>query len=206
MRGLGHSIGARHVRVTAAAARERPRFASFQVAFDFRSDLPPLQERIDIALNLRLVSTVFGDDLHDEIILAPKRRYFLVGELVPLRLDFLQDRLLVRDDGFRFCGRILGYICHESISPKLSVKYPLNDHHSNDQINICAEGKKYKPWLGKKMSNWRMFVCRYAREAILHQLENIEDYRLARRRLARGGTRMTAKSLEQQLKKRAKRR
>lgn len=45
----------------------------------------------------------------------------------------------------------------------------------------------------------------YAREAILRQLEDIEDYYLARRRLARGGPRVTLESLEQQLKRRAKR-
>jgi RHH-type transcriptional regulator, rel operon repressor / antitoxin RelB len=45
----------------------------------------------------------------------------------------------------------------------------------------------------------------YAREAILRQLEDIEDYYLARRRLARGGPRVTLATLEQQLKRRTKR-
>jgi RHH-type rel operon transcriptional repressor/antitoxin RelB len=40
----------------------------------------------------------------------------------------------------------------------------------------------------------------YAREAIVRQLEDIEDYYLARRRLARGGPRVTLESLERQLK------
>jgi RHH-type transcriptional regulator, rel operon repressor / antitoxin RelB len=44
----------------------------------------------------------------------------------------------------------------------------------------------------------------YAREAILRQIEDIEDYYLARRRLARGGSRVTLESLERDLKKRAK--
>jgi len=43
----------------------------------------------------------------------------------------------------------------------------------------------------------------YAREAILRQIEDIEDYYLARRRLARGGSRVTLESLERDLKKRA---
>jgi RHH-type rel operon transcriptional repressor/antitoxin RelB len=46
----------------------------------------------------------------------------------------------------------------------------------------------------------------YAREAILRQLEDIEDDYLARRRLARGGARVTLERLEQQLKTRTKRR
>ena len=45
----------------------------------------------------------------------------------------------------------------------------------------------------------------YAREAILRQIEDIEDYYLARRRLRRGGARVTLESLERDLKKRTKR-
>ena len=45
----------------------------------------------------------------------------------------------------------------------------------------------------------------YAREAILRQLEDIEDYYLARRRLARSGSRVTLESLERDLKGRTKR-
>jgi RHH-type rel operon transcriptional repressor/antitoxin RelB len=45
----------------------------------------------------------------------------------------------------------------------------------------------------------------YAREAIVRQLEDIEDFYLARRRLARGGSRVTLETLERQLKQRTKR-
>jgi RHH-type rel operon transcriptional repressor/antitoxin RelB len=45
----------------------------------------------------------------------------------------------------------------------------------------------------------------YAREAILRQIEDIEDYYLARRRLSRGGPRLPLESLERDLKKRTKR-
>jgi RHH-type transcriptional regulator, rel operon repressor / antitoxin RelB len=45
----------------------------------------------------------------------------------------------------------------------------------------------------------------YAREAILRQIEDIEDDYLARRRLARGGSRVTLESLERALKRRTKR-
>ena len=41
----------------------------------------------------------------------------------------------------------------------------------------------------------------YAREAILRHIEDIEDYYLARRRLGRGGPRVTLESLERDLKK-----
>ena len=42
----------------------------------------------------------------------------------------------------------------------------------------------------------------YAREAIVRQIEDIEDYYLARRRLTRGGPRVTLESLERHAKKR----
>jgi RHH-type rel operon transcriptional repressor/antitoxin RelB len=45
----------------------------------------------------------------------------------------------------------------------------------------------------------------YAREAIVRQIEDIEDYYLARRRFARGGSRVTLESLERGLKRRTKR-
>ena len=45
----------------------------------------------------------------------------------------------------------------------------------------------------------------YAREAILRQIEDIEDYYLAQRRISRGGSRVTLESLERDLKKRSKR-
>lgn len=45
----------------------------------------------------------------------------------------------------------------------------------------------------------------YAREAILRQIEDIEDYYLAKRRLGRGGPRVSLEALERQAKKRAKR-
>jgi predicted DNA-binding protein len=46
---------------------------------------------------------------------------------------------------------------------------------------------------------------RATREAIVRQLEDIEDCYLARRRLARGGRRVTLESLERQLEKQTKR-
>ena len=45
----------------------------------------------------------------------------------------------------------------------------------------------------------------YAREAILRQIEDIEDYYLAQRRLGRAGPRVTLENLERNLKSRKKR-
>lgn len=56
--------------------------------------------------------------------------------------------------------------------------------------------------LAKKTGRTKSY---YAREAILRQIEDIEDEYLARRRLARGGSRLTLESLERDLKRRAKR-
>jgi RHH-type rel operon transcriptional repressor/antitoxin RelB len=52
--------------------------------------------------------------------------------------------------------------------------------------------------LAKKAGRTKSF---YAREAIVRQIEDIEDDYLARRRLARGGLRVTLESLERQLKR-----
>jgi RHH-type rel operon transcriptional repressor/antitoxin RelB len=51
--------------------------------------------------------------------------------------------------------------------------------------------------LAKKTGRTKSF---YAREAILRQIEDIEDDYLARQRLARGGPRVTLKSLERAIK------
>jgi RHH-type transcriptional regulator, rel operon repressor / antitoxin RelB len=56
--------------------------------------------------------------------------------------------------------------------------------------------------LAKKTGRTKSF---YAREAILRQIEDIEDYYLARRRLARGGPRVTLESVERRVKKAAAR-
>jgi RHH-type rel operon transcriptional repressor/antitoxin RelB len=50
--------------------------------------------------------------------------------------------------------------------------------------------------LAKKTGRTKSF---YAREAILRHIEDIEDYHLARRRLARKGQRMTLDQLEDEL-------
>ena len=42
----------------------------------------------------------------------------------------------------------------------------------------------------------------YAREAIVRQIEDIEDYYLAKRRLARDGARVPLEAIERRLKKR----
>lgn len=56
--------------------------------------------------------------------------------------------------------------------------------------------------LAKKTGRSKSF---YAREAILRQIEDIEDYYLATRRLARKGPRVTLESLERDIAKRSKR-
>jgi len=50
--------------------------------------------------------------------------------------------------------------------------------------------------LAKKTGRSKSF---YAREAILRHLEDLEDYHLARRRLARKATRVTLEELEREL-------
>jgi RHH-type rel operon transcriptional repressor/antitoxin RelB len=69
-------------------------------------------------------------------------------------------------------------------------------------LRLPAEIEQRLDALAKKTGRSKSY---YAREAILRQLEDIEDYYLARGRLARGGTRVTLESLERQLKRAPKR-
>jgi RHH-type rel operon transcriptional repressor/antitoxin RelB len=69
-------------------------------------------------------------------------------------------------------------------------------------LRLPPEIEKRLDILAKKTGRTKSF---YAREAILRQLEDIEDYYLARRRLSRGGRRVTLETLERQLETRAKR-
>jgi RHH-type transcriptional regulator, rel operon repressor / antitoxin RelB len=69
-------------------------------------------------------------------------------------------------------------------------------------LRLPAEIEERLDALARKTGRSKSY---YAREATLRQLEDIEDYYLARRRLARGGPRVTLESLEQQLKRRKKR-
>ena len=56
--------------------------------------------------------------------------------------------------------------------------------------------------LAKKTGRTKSY---YAREAIVRQIEDIEDYYLARRRLASDGPRTTLESLERRMKARKRR-
>ncbi|HZS64559.1 MAG TPA: TraY domain-containing protein [Xanthobacteraceae bacterium] len=73
-------------------------------------------------------------------------------------------------------------------------------------LRLPPEIEKRLDALAKKTGRTKSF---YAREAILRQIEDIEDYYLAKRRLARGGARVTLEQLERQVqadtKKTAKR-
>jgi RHH-type transcriptional regulator, rel operon repressor / antitoxin RelB len=69
-------------------------------------------------------------------------------------------------------------------------------------LRLPAEIERRLDALAKKTSRSKSY---YAREAILRQIEDIEDYYLARRRLARGGSRVALESLERQLKRRTNR-
>jgi RHH-type rel operon transcriptional repressor/antitoxin RelB len=69
-------------------------------------------------------------------------------------------------------------------------------------LRLPPEIEKRLDVLAKKTGRTKSF---YAREAILRQIEDIEDLYLARRRLARGGPRVPLEKLEQQANKRAPR-
>jgi RHH-type rel operon transcriptional repressor/antitoxin RelB len=60
-------------------------------------------------------------------------------------------------------------------------------------LRLPAEIEKRLENLAKKTGRTKSF---YAREALLRHIEDLEDEHLARRRLARGGQRVTLEELE----------
>ena len=64
-------------------------------------------------------------------------------------------------------------------------------------LRLPPDVEKRLAALAKKTGRSKSF---YAREAILRHLEDLEDYHLAQRRLARGGERVTLKELERELR------
>ena len=63
-------------------------------------------------------------------------------------------------------------------------------------LRLPTEIEKRLAALAKKTGRTKSF---YAREAILRHIEDIEDYHLASRRLARRGKRVTLEQLESEL-------
>jgi RHH-type rel operon transcriptional repressor/antitoxin RelB len=63
-------------------------------------------------------------------------------------------------------------------------------------LRLPPEIEKRLEILAKKTGRSKSY---YAREAILRHLEDLEDYHLARRRLARGGERISLEQLEDEL-------
>jgi RHH-type rel operon transcriptional repressor/antitoxin RelB len=63
-------------------------------------------------------------------------------------------------------------------------------------LRLPAQIEKRLNSLAKKTGRSKSF---YAREAILRHLEDLEDYHLARRRLARKTARVTLEELEREL-------
>ena len=63
-------------------------------------------------------------------------------------------------------------------------------------LRLPPEIEKRLTALAKKTGRTKSF---YAREAILRHIEDIEDYHLASRRLARRGKRVTLEQLEKEL-------
>jgi RHH-type rel operon transcriptional repressor/antitoxin RelB len=63
-------------------------------------------------------------------------------------------------------------------------------------LRLPAKLEKRLDALAKKTGRTKSF---YAREAILRHIEDLEDYHLAKRRLARKGTPITLEELDQEL-------
>lgn len=63
-------------------------------------------------------------------------------------------------------------------------------------LRLPIEIEKRLAALARKTGRTKSF---YAREAILRHIEDIEDYHLASKRLARGGKRVTLEQLENEI-------
>ena len=84
---------------------------------ELASNLPALDQDVDIALSLSLPEAVLSGALRHEIVVVLERGQILVGELAPFRPDLREDDLLGLDRSFGFRGgRIGSNICHVSIS------------------------------------------------------------------------------------------
>lgn len=68
-------------------------------------------------------------------------------------------------------------------------------------LRLPPEIEKRLDTLAKKTGRTKSF---YAREAILRHIEDMEDYHLARRRLARGGRNIALEELERDFEERTK--
>lgn len=68
-------------------------------------------------------------------------------------------------------------------------------------LRLPPEIEKRLDTLAKKTGRTKSF---YAREAILRHIEDMEDYHLARRRLARGGPSVALEELERDFERRTK--
>src|SRR5712692_1606874 len=113
------------------------------------SDLATLQQGVDVALSLSLLDAVLGHDLGHEVVLALERRQILLGELAPLRPDFLEHDLpgFGGSLGFRSgCIHIRSYVGHVSTS-KIETNILLNGHHSRDKTHIRSKRAKTTPCL-----------------------------------------------------------
>src|SRR5258706_9769534 len=87
------------------------------------SDLAALQHGVDVTLSLTPLEAVLGHDLGYEIVLALERGQILVGELAPLRSDFLENHLPGLCGGLGFGSRcIRSYVGHVSTSKKIQDK------------------------------------------------------------------------------------
>jgi RHH-type rel operon transcriptional repressor/antitoxin RelB len=67
-------------------------------------------------------------------------------------------------------------------------------------LRLPPEIEKRLDVLAKRTGRTKSF---YAREAILRHLEDLEDDHMARRRLARGGPRVTLEQLERELEQKS---
>jgi len=63
-------------------------------------------------------------------------------------------------------------------------------------LRLPPEIEKRLAALAKKTGRSKSF---YAREAILRHIEDLEDYHLAKQRLARGGPRISLETMEEEL-------
>ena len=78
-------------------------------------------------------------------------------------------------------------------TPAMLYMYSMAKEADMLALRLSPDVEKRLEALAKKTGRTKSF---YAREAILRHIEDLEDYHIARRRLARGGERVTLEELE----------
>ena len=100
------------------------------------SNLAALHDGIDVALRLRFVDAVLGDDLGNEIVLALECVELLLENLPHLELISLRRICFASAGLVVLAEAVFGVTGFTSVISKILMKHHLNVHHSNNALYV----------------------------------------------------------------------